>query len=118
MTTIEHLAEAALSGEALRLRGLAQDMLLEFPQLADVPRPTTEDQRLLAIAAALVELIAERTGQPAPAWTADIGPAPAPIYLVRSALTMRHLRRLCETGSPEPLRRRLLYAPPNYLAVA
>lgn len=118
MTTIEHVAEAALSGEALRLRGLVQEMLLEFPQLAEVPRPTTDDQRLLAIAAALVELIAVRAGQPAPSWTADIGPAPAPIYLVRSALTMRHLRHLCETGSPEPLKRRLLYAPPNYLAVA
>ena len=39
-------------------------------------------------------------------------------HLLESATTLKRLRILCETESPLPLRRRGLYAPPNFLEFA
>lgn len=114
--TPESLAEAALRYDALRLRSLAQDLLRESPRLATVARPQTEDPQVLGTAAALTELLAERTGQPAPEWTRSIGRVPNPTFLVKAADRMQNLRALCETEAPEPLRRRGLFAPPDFLS--
>ncbi|MCG3212387.1 MAG: hypothetical protein FOGNACKC_06041 [Anaerolineae bacterium] len=115
MVQIEVLAQAVLDGDSLRARSLTQEFFQHPPRLVDIPRPKTTNQRLLVVSAALLELFAERLRQPAPAWTATIGPVEEPVYLLKAAATMKRLRRLCETESPEPLRRRRLYAPPNYL---
>jgi hypothetical protein len=115
MVTIEQLAEAALKGDSLLLRSLTQDLLDEQPRLSECPPPASDDPRLLAVAAALVELLAQRLNQAPPAWTASVGALPEPIYLLKAAARMKRLRALCETQSPEPLRKRGLYAPPNFL---
>jgi hypothetical protein len=78
----------------------------------------TNDSRLLAAAASLVELFALRLGQAPPLWTKDVGALPEPIYLLKAATSMKRLRELCETESPEPLRKRGFYAPPNFLEFA
>ena len=119
MVRPEHLAEAALSGDALRLRSLVQDWLAENPSAVDAaPPPPSADPTVRAVAAALVELLAQRRRQPPPAWTAAIGAAPRPVHLVKSAATMPRLRKLCETESPPPLRSRNLFAPPAFLDFA
>jgi hypothetical protein len=118
MVPIEHLAEAMLAGEGLILRSLTQDFLSNPPRLADIPQPMVKDSRVVAASAALLELLAGRLGQEAPAWTAQIGPLAEPIFLLKAAATMKHLRTLCERESPEPLRKRGFYAPPNYLEFA
>ena len=118
MVQIETLAQAVLEGDGVQVRSLVQDFFQQSPCLADIAQPNTTDQRLLAAAASLLELFAGRLSQPAPAWTARIGPSAEPVYLLKSAATMKRLRQLCETESPEPLRRRRLYAPPNYLEFA
>jgi hypothetical protein len=118
MVRLEQLAEAALAGEALALRSLAQDWLRENPRLADCPRPLSDDQCVLAVAAGLVELFADRLGQQWPAWSGEIGPLPRPRHLVRAAETMKRLRRMCEIESPLPLRKRNLYAPAQFLQFA
>ena len=115
MVTLEQLAEAALDKDSLRLRSLTQDLLREHPHLTDYPQPQTKDSRSLALAASLVELFAFRLNQPPPRWTQAIGALPEPIYLLKAATQMKHLRALCETQSPEPLRKRGFYAPPNFL---
>lgn len=115
---IEQLAEAAINRDALSLRSLTQDLLRDCPKLTDVPRPTAVDFKTLAAAAALIELFAERLHQEPPAWTREIGSLPEPIYLLKAAATMKHLRLLCEQQAPEPLRKRGLYAPPNFLESA
>lgn len=115
MVQIEHLAEAALQGESLRLRSLVQDFLKENTQLTNVIRPSVNDLSVLAVSASFLELFAERLGQEIPTWTQAIGPVVEPIFLLKSASTMKHLRTLCESEAPEPLRKRRLYAPPNYL---
>jgi hypothetical protein len=40
------------------------------------------------------------------------------MFVVKSAETMPRLRHLCETQSPEPLRRRGFLAPPDFLTFA
>ncbi len=118
MVSLEDLAQAALNRDALSVRGLAQDFLRENPRLSDCGRPATDDARVLSTAAALLEMFAARRHQPPPDWTKDIGPMTEPFFLLKSAETLKHLRALCETQAPEPLRRRRLYAPPNFLTFA
>lgn len=109
------ITEAARAGDALQLRSLIQDWLAENPCLAMCPKPELTDSTLLAISAGIVELLAQRRGEPAPAWAKDVGPSDHPVYLLKSAETMPRLRHLCETESPLPLRRRNLFAPPTFL---
>jgi hypothetical protein len=115
MVKIEEIAKAALAGNGLRTRSLVQDFLRENPHLVDVPLPDVDDVNVLAVAASLLELFASRFSQKSPAWTKEVGPVPEPIFLVKSTINMKRLRTLCETSSPAPLRKRKLYAPPNYL---
>ena len=115
--TIEKIAEGALQGESRLLRGMVMALLRENPDLSEIPRPQTNDKRVLAAAASLLELFAERRGQSPPEWTKDIGPLPEPLYLVKGIgkETTRQIRRLADAGSPEPLRKRNLFATHNYL---
>jgi hypothetical protein len=108
---LEQLAEAALSREGLLLRSLTQDFLRENPIMRECAKPQTKDSRILATAASLVELFATRSYQQSPAWTNDIGALPKPFHLLKSWECMTRLRVLCETESPEPLRKRGFYAP-------
>ena len=94
---------------------LTQDLLRQTARLSDVPRPITKDAQLLAIAASLIELFALRQKQTPPAWASDVAALPEPFFLVKAAQQMERLRELCETQSPEPMRKRKLYAPPNFL---
>lgn len=115
MVMIEQIASAALQGEGLLLRSLTQDFLRDHADLSACPRPNTDNAQVLATAAALIEMFAARRNQDAPAWTGDVGALSEPVYLVKSALTMKHLRELCETQAPPSLRQRRLFAPPNFL---
>ena len=115
MATLDEIAEAALGGDALQLRSLVQDWLRPELRLEEVPCPATRDAATLAVAAGLAELFAERAHQPAPNWTSVVGGLPEAVYLVRSAATMRRLRRMCAEESPEPLRRRNLFVLADFL---
>lgn len=118
MEPIEQLAQAALDRDHLKLRSLVQDLTRSKTDFSALPRPSTSDQRLLIVSAALTELLAQRNNQQPPAWTKEIGALKEPFFLLESAATMKRLRTLCETQSPEPMRKRLLYAPPHFLAFA
>jgi hypothetical protein len=83
----------------------------------DVAKPDGLNPVQMAVAAGLAEMLAERASQP-PSWTAGVPATPEPVFLVRHAITMPRLRRLCEEEGPEPLRRRHLLAPPDFLTAA
>ena len=117
MIRIEEIAAEALQYHSLQVRNLLQAFLQEEQVFADLPQPQTTDENLLALSAAFLELLCERAQQHAPAWTAKIGAAQHPIFLVEAANRMPRLRTLCEQGAPEPLRKRQIYAPPNYLTL-
>ena len=118
MARIEQLAQAALSGDALLLRSLAQEWLRDNPRLIESIPPASSDPSILAISAGLVELFAERRREAAPSWTRHVQGLEHPFFLVRSAERMPRLRRLCENESPLPLRKRNLFAPATYLKFA
>jgi hypothetical protein len=44
--------------------------------------------------------------------------ASEPVFLPKAAARMKRLRALCEAQAPEPLRKRGLYAPPDFLTFA
>ncbi|MDX9993465.1 MAG: hypothetical protein RBS68_15595 [Anaerolineales bacterium] len=118
MKLIEQMAQAALKRDSLQLRSLVQDWVRSDRLASELSRPQTKDARLLSISAALAELLAERQGQNPPAWTQEIGALSEPFFMLEAASTMKRLRVLCETQSPEPMRKRRLYAPPNFLEFA
>ena len=62
MVRIDDLAEAALTGDALRLRSLAQDWLGENPSITRSAPPQSSDPTLRAIAAGLAENVRGATG--------------------------------------------------------
>jgi len=118
MELIEQLAEAAISQDHLQLRSLVQDLIHSKTDISTLRAPQNNDARIRATSASIAELLALRQNKQPPIWTKDIGALTEPLYLLKSATQMKRLRVLCETQSPEPLRRRKLYAPPHFLEFA
>jgi hypothetical protein len=118
MVRIDDLASTALAADALKLRSLAMDWLSENQAIGECAPPDSSDQAIRAVAAALVEMFAERRNERPPLWTSEISAVAEPIYLLQAASTMRRLRALCESQSPAPLRKRNIFAPPTFLEFA
>ncbi len=112
------LVGSLLGGDTLGARQWVIDARRARFQWAREPRPTGLDPVGVVVAAGLAEMLAIRAGQVPPDWVHGIGPAPSPIYLVKAALSMPRLRRTCQEEGPEPLRRRAVLAPPEFLTVA
>jgi hypothetical protein len=115
---LNELVSALLAGEALAARQWVADAGRCGLVWKDLPRPDALDAAGMAVAAGVVETLAQRARQAPPAWTGDVGAAPTVVCLVRAAESMPRLRRLCETEGPEPLRRRRVLAPPGFLTAA
>ena len=112
------LIKALLAYDALTARQWLVDAERAGFIWSKVPPPSGLDPTARALAAGVTELLASRAGQAPPSWTAAVPPAPERIFLVRAAETLPRLRALCEREGPEPLRRRGLLAPPEFLTVA
>jgi hypothetical protein len=115
---LDQLVGALLAFDALSAREWIQDATRAGIQWHQLPCPTNDDSTALAVAAGIVELMAERSGQEPPDWTREVRPAPKPVFLVKAALTMPRLRKMCEDEAPMPLKRRRVFAPPNFLSFA
>ncbi len=115
---LRNLVLALLARDALKARQWTADATREAVVWTDVPLPVGWSALELSVAAGVVELFAARAHQAPPPWTGAVGAAPEPVYLVRAAETMPRLRRSCQTEGPEPLRVRMLYAPPDFLTAA
>lgn len=115
---LRDLVKALLAYDALEARQWVADALRANLVWKDLEAPKGLDQTAFSLAAGVVELLAERAHQPAPAWTAQAEPLVKPHFLVRAAETMPRLRRACEREGPEPLRRRGFLAPPGFLTAA
>ncbi len=115
---LRDLVYALLRWDALSARQWLADAQRSGLVWTDVPAPAGLNATELATAAGVAELMAERIGQPPPSWAPGVPPAPAKLFLVRAAATMPRLRTLCEQEGPEPLRRRGLLAPPEFLVIA
>ena len=115
---LRDLVRALLDFDALAARQWLADAQRSGFLWSEVSAPVGLNATELATAAGVVELLAARTGQTPPDWTTSVPPAPERLFLVRAASSMPRLRSLCEREGPEPLRRRGLLAPPDFLSVA
>ena len=115
---LRDLVRALIQYDTLAARQWVADAARSRLTWTTVPVPQGLDPLGLAVAAGVVELLASRAGQPPPPWTAAVAAAPERIFLVQAAVTMPRLRRACEEDGPEPLRRRGLLAPPDFLTAA
>jgi hypothetical protein len=115
---LRDLVHALVSREALRARQWVADAERAGFDWTRVAEPRGLDPLGLAVAASVVEMMAERRGRQPPLWTSAVPAAPQRLFLVRAAESLPRLRRLCEQEGPEPLRRRGLLAPPDFLTAA
>lgn len=115
---LRELVRACMSYDVLTARQWVADSLRQSIVWTSVPQPTGLDEVGMPVAAGIVELLSARAGQSPPSWSSTIEASPMPVCLVKAALTMPRLRRLCEEEGPEPLRRRGILAPPEFLKVA
>lgn len=119
MELVEKLAEAVLERDSLRARSLVQDLVRSHVNLAAYPAPSPAlHRRVRTMAAALLELLAERHGVSPPVWVHDGERFPEPTYVTEMALKLpRHAER-CRRESPAPLAKRNIYAPADFLTYA
>lgn len=110
---LAELVRAMLDGQSLEVRQQIADAIHAGVDWSAVPQPGGLSDDEAAVAAGLVELMAARAHASPPAWTAGVGAASKPIYLVASARTMRRTRELCETHGPVSFRGRRILALPN-----
>lgn len=115
---LRELVRALLGFDALTARQWVADARRSGFVWTEIPVPVGLNATELATAAGVAELLAAEAGQAPPAWTTGVPAAPDRLYLVRAAATMPRLRALCEREGPEPLRRRGLLAPPEFLSIA
>ena len=113
--TIQEMAEALLNRNDLRLRQLVQSWLRSKPNATEARRPTTQDQNTLVVSAALVELLALRLNQKPPTWAETVGGLEQPFFVMKLAERPGFTRDLCLREAPEPLKRRNIFTPPNFL---
>jgi hypothetical protein len=114
---LRELVSALLRHDALTARQWVADARRARMQWSEVPRPDVGPVEL-AVAAGVAETLAARGGQRPPAWTATVPAAPEFVYLLHAAAALPRSRRMCETESPEPLRRRRIFALPDFLTAA
>ncbi len=115
-TQLKKVAQYALFSDDIKLDLLVEDFLRSNPVLKNVPKPDTNDLRTLAVAAGLIELFALRSQQEPPTWTTEVGSINRPFFLQSDAMSSDWLRELCLKESPEPLRKRNLFASASFLA--
>jgi len=115
MTPLEKIAARILAKNPFEVRSLVQDYLRRGAPVGSERAPDSNDPKIRAVTAAIAELIATRTAQQAPTWVDQIGRLPTPVYLVEAVAKSPKMRARVEQESPEPLRKRNVFAPPGYL---
>ena len=116
-TQIIDLAREILREERGAIVGQRVMDLFELPSFHDVPKPKGATLEELAVCAALLELFASRRGELPPGWTTEFGGIAPPRFLMGG-----YEREFPSFGerwrieSPEPLKRRNLWASADFLA--
>lgn len=112
------LVHALLAGDLLTARQYAADAQRTHLQLEKLTRPAGMSDREMTVAAAIVELLALRSGSTPPSWTATVGAVRDALVLDPGLEEMPRSFARAKAAGPEPLRRRNLIALPDFLDVA
>ena len=113
---IVDLVRAVLDHRALDARQLTQDFWAATKILSEVVPPKGLTNLELAVAASLLELFALRRGELPPSWTKAVPGVDREVFLIPEFEAVPYQRERCLKTAPEPLRKRGLYAPDNYLS--
>jgi len=115
---IEILVRAILAGDLIAAREWIAEAQRCDLSWKSVGPPVGLDATELIVAAGLLELLAQRRGVPAPAWTSGVHAASDLIILDPGLERMRRTFERARTDGPEPLRKRNIVAPPDFLKIA
>jgi hypothetical protein len=115
---VRELAKALLSGDLLAARQWVCDAQRTRASIQLLERPQGLSERELAVAAAVIEMIAERCRVAPPEWTSSVGALPAMFVLDPGLEQMPRSFARAKVAGPGPLLRRNLVAPPDFLDVA
>jgi len=112
------LVHAILSGDLLAARQWVADAQRQRLRWDAFVRPVGLDQREMAVAAGIAEVLAARAGASAPEWTRWVGAAQGePLFLDPGLHAMPRTLERVRLDAPEALRKRNLYASPDFLDV-
>lgn len=118
-TTIEEVVRSAMGDDALEQQIVLLAFMHDEPVLEQVERPVGDDQVILAAAASILELLAEHTRQPAPAWTSGVGAVQSPVYLGMGDMVQNpRWVEMAHRDAPEAMRKRNLFSMAEYLTLA
>lgn len=114
---LSELVHAVTSGNLLVARQWVADAHHVGVRWDEVEPPAGLDDRAMSVAAALVELLAERAGVNPPNWTSAVAGLGEPMYLDPNIETMPRTLEFAKQHAPTPLRKRNLFAMSDFLDV-
>lgn len=114
---LRDLVRAIIQGDLLAARQWVADAYRTRLKWEHCERPSDMDDQELAIAAGLAELLAERAGARPPTWTASIGARREALFLDPGIETMPRTLAHARAHAPESLRKRNLFALPEFLDI-
>jgi len=115
---VRELVRAILDGDLLTARQWVSDARRQHVVWNVIPQPDDVSAKELTVAAALLELLADRSGDQPPSWTSTIGAAQELVILDPGLEKMPRSFARAKVDAPAPLRRRNLVALPDFLDVA
>lgn len=115
---IPELVRAILAGDLLAARQCVADAKRTHVEWGQLDQPDNLTDREMSVAAAIIELLAFRTGVAAPSWTESVGGVRELLVLDPGLEQMPRSFAHAKAAGPEPLRRRNLIALPDFLDVA
>jgi len=115
---VPDLVHALLAGDLLVARQWVADAHRVHLQWERLERPDGLDDRAMSVAAAVIELLASRTGSVPPAWTRTVGALQEILILDPGLEQMPRSFARAKIAAPEPLRRRNIITLPDFLDVA
>ena len=112
---LNDLVRALLAGDLLSARQWVADARRAHLQWERVRRPAGPNEREMVVAAGLAELLAARSGSAPPPWTVAIGGAAEALFLDPGIEQMPRTLAWAKSHAPEALRKRNLFASPDFL---
>lgn len=111
------IVRAILSGDLLAARQWVADARRARVQWEVVQQPVGLNDLEMTVAASITELLAARAGMLPPSWTFAVGPQPESRLLDPGLADMPRTLARAKLEAPEPLRKRNLFASPDFLDI-